>query len=67
MQNVTDLEQQTERTVQDACEYAENIIDIIQEPLNVLNAKVTQDSLWMKEILRRNESGYNMLLQPWTR
>lgn len=65
MQSVTNLDQ-IERTVQGVREYAENIADIIQEPLNVLNAKVTQASLWKKEILKGNESGYNMLLQPWT-
>ena len=53
--NVTDLNR-IEGTVQDVREYAKNIVDIIQEPLNVLNAKVAQASLWMKEILRGNES-----------
>ncbi len=38
MQNVTDLEQQTERTVQDAREYAESIVETLREPLIVLDA-----------------------------
>ncbi|MCX6667498.1 MAG: PAS domain S-box protein, partial [Euryarchaeota archaeon] len=37
MQNVTDLKQ-IERTVQEAREYAENIVDTIREPLVVLDA-----------------------------
>ena len=37
MQNVTDLEQK-ERTVQDAREYAESIVETIREPLIVLDA-----------------------------
>jgi PAS domain S-box-containing protein len=38
MQNVTDLEQQTERTVQDAREYAGSIVETLREPLIVLDA-----------------------------
>ncbi len=47
MPNVPNLDY-IEETVQDARKCTENIVDIIQEPFDVLTTKLIQTSLWKK-------------------